>query len=169
MTETTTHSAPTLQEVSITRVFDAPRELVFDAWTVAEHFTHWWGPEGTIAPLSDIEIDARPGGHWKATIVMEATEETERAEQPFFGVYRDLVRPEKLSFTLGDPLDPEFLERSAQGEGEELVTVTFTERDGGTEMRFLQVGYLPAETVPLAVEGWGSFFNCLAAYLSTKA
>ncbi|WP_214410519.1 SRPBCC family protein [Sphaerisporangium fuscum] len=165
MTETTNPEV-SLQEVAITRVFDAPRERVFDAWTVADAFAQWWGPRGTHSPRETVEIDARPGGHWKATIVMEATEETERVEQPFFGVYRELVRPERLSFTLGDPLDPEFLARSEAGEGEELVTLTFTERDGGTEMKFLQVGYLPAETVPKAVEGWGSFFDCLAEYLA---
>jgi hypothetical protein len=51
------------REIVITRVFDAPRSIVFEAWTKAEHVVHWWDPSG--APLSVCEIDLRPNGAFR--------------------------------------------------------------------------------------------------------
>ena len=53
---------PSDQEILITRTFDAPRELVWQMWTKAEHLQHWWGPEGWTLPVC--EVDFRPGGTW---------------------------------------------------------------------------------------------------------
>ena len=53
---------PSDQEILITRTFDAPRELVWQMWTAAEHLRHWWGPEGWTLPVC--ELDFRPGGIW---------------------------------------------------------------------------------------------------------
>jgi uncharacterized protein YndB with AHSA1/START domain len=54
--------APTAQEIRITRVFDAPRELVWKAWTEPEHLAQWWGPRGRTTPVDSITLDLRPGG-----------------------------------------------------------------------------------------------------------
>ncbi len=59
-------------ELSFTRVFDAPRELVFQCLTEPEHLTHFWGPAGTSAPLESIKVDARPGGVFETVMVNDA-------------------------------------------------------------------------------------------------
>lgn len=58
----TQFTRPSDRELVVTRVFDAPRDLVWKAWTEAEHLKHWWGPEGWTLPVS--EMDFRPGGSW---------------------------------------------------------------------------------------------------------
>ena len=80
------------REVVITRVFDAPRSLVFKAWTDPEHMARWWGPRGFTNPIC--ELDARVGGAWR--IVMRSPA---GIEYPCGGVYREIVEPERLVFT----------------------------------------------------------------------
>lgn len=80
------------REITITRVFDAPRELVFKAWTDPKHLARWWGPKGFTNPVC--EADARVGGKWH--IVMRAPD---GQEHPCGGVYREVVEPERLAFT----------------------------------------------------------------------
>jgi acetyl esterase/lipase len=78
------------REVVITRIFDAPRELVFKAWTEPERLMRWWGPRGFTNPVC--ETDVRPGGAWR--IVMRAPN---GAEYPGGGVYLEqLARGSKL-------------------------------------------------------------------------
>ena len=55
-------SLPSDQEILVTRTFDAPRDLLWQMWTQAEHLQHWWGPEGWSLPIC--EVDFRPGGSW---------------------------------------------------------------------------------------------------------
>jgi uncharacterized protein YndB with AHSA1/START domain len=80
------------REVVITRVFDAPRELVFKAWIDPKRMAQWWGPRGFTNPIC--ELDARVGGAWR--IVMRSPA---RIEYPCGGVYREIVEPERLVFT----------------------------------------------------------------------
>jgi uncharacterized protein YndB with AHSA1/START domain len=80
------------REVVITRVFDAPRGLVFKAWTDPKHMAQWWGPRGFTNPIC--ELDARVGGAWR--IVMRSPA---GIEYPCGGVYREIVEPERLVFT----------------------------------------------------------------------
>ena len=155
----------TVRDITITREFDAPRELVFDAWTKREHFTHWWGPEGFSAPIASIEIDARPGGRWQADMVADDGS----GEHPFFGVYHEVQRPERLSFSLVDPNDPDFEDRQARGDADDVTTVVLSENDGRTVMTFHQKAQLPPEEIERATEGWNSFFNCLATYVAGKS
>jgi uncharacterized protein YndB with AHSA1/START domain len=77
----------------VTRLFDAPRVLVFEAWTKAEHVTHWWDPSGV--PLAVCEIDLRPNGAFRW--VNRAPDGGEG--HSFTGIYREIVQPEKLVFT----------------------------------------------------------------------
>ena len=76
----------------IERVFDAPRGLVFKAWTEPRRLAQWWGPKGFTNPVC--EIDARPGGTLR--IVMRAPD---GAEHPMKGVLREVIEPERLVFT----------------------------------------------------------------------
>ncbi len=108
-------------EFVMTREFDAPRNLVFQAWTDPKHVAQWWGPGGFTNPVC--EWDARPGA--KIYNVMRGPN---GQEYPMGGEFREVTPPEKLVFTCG-PLNP-------QGKMlfEFLHDVTFTEKDGKTKM-----------------------------------
>lgn len=86
-------TTPTDREIAITRCFDAPRAIVFESWTKAEHVAHWWDPSGL--PLAVCEIDLRPGGAFRW---VNRAPDGER--HSFTGVYREIVPPEKLVFTV---------------------------------------------------------------------
>lgn len=111
------------REFVITREFNAPRELVFKAWTDPKHLARWWGPRGFTNPVC--EWDARPGG--KIYDVMRAPEPS-GMDFPMGGEFREVMPPEKLSFSCG-PLD----EKGAMI-FEFLHTATFTEKNGKTKM-----------------------------------
>jgi uncharacterized protein YndB with AHSA1/START domain len=76
--------------IVLTRVFSAPREQVFDAWTLPEHVTRWWDPTGY--PLAECEIDLRPGGAFR--FVNRHSSGTHQ----FAGVYREIAPPDYLVF-----------------------------------------------------------------------
>lgn len=79
------------REFVVTRVFDAPRELVFRAWSEAEHLAHWWGPKGCAIQV--LSLDFRPGGVFHYSM-------TTPAGQQMWGkfVYREIVAPERIVF-----------------------------------------------------------------------
>jgi uncharacterized protein YndB with AHSA1/START domain len=141
--------------IDITRVLDAPPERVFEAWTTPEHFAAWYGGEADV-PLDSVSMDVRPGGAWRLVIVVPGV------EMPFHGVYREVVAPDRLEFTLKDGTEPPGVEG-------EIVTVTLTEGRGGTtEMLFQQRGgHLTPEQYAAAEDGWDAFFDALAARLAT--
>ncbi len=119
---TATAAKPSAErEVIITRIFDAPRELVFKMWTDPKHVAQWWGPKGFTNPVC--EMDARPGGALR--IVMRGPD---GAEYPMTGVFREITAPERLVFTTvavdkeGHPLL------------EGLTTVTFARHGGKTKL-----------------------------------
>ncbi len=127
--------AATERELVLTRVLDAPRELVFRMWTDPRHVAKWWGPMGFTNPVC--EMDVRPGGELR--IVMRAPDGT---DYPMIGTYREIVAPERLVFT-NSAID-------AQGNPllDGVTVVTFTERGGKTE---LTVQTHAIALVPLAV------------------
>lgn len=143
-----------MADLTITRVFDAPRELVYELWTRPEHMAGWYGPIGLTTPLSSISMDVQPGGTWRATMVDDA----DGTEYPQGGTYQEVVAPERLVFTWGEPDDPA---RQA------LVTVMLAEADGKTTMTFL-ITSLPDDLRESVNEGWTSAFESLANYLETK-
>jgi uncharacterized protein YndB with AHSA1/START domain len=155
MTESQGTAAATGREVTITRVFDAPRELVWKAWTEPEHFSHWFGSSPYTTPLSTISMDVRPGGAWRATMVSE----DDGTELPFQGVYREVVEPERLVLTFEDPNDP-------NNTNVEVLTVTFNDLGGKTEVVAHQAGHLPEEEYGKLAEGYGSFFDRLDEHLA---
>ena len=87
-----TVTTPGDRQIVITRLFDAPRTLVFEAWTKAEHVTHWWDPSGL--PLAVCEIDLRPNGAFRW---VNRTPEGGEGYS-FAGVYREIEPPAKLVF-----------------------------------------------------------------------
>ncbi|MBM7494661.1 uncharacterized protein YndB with AHSA1/START domain [Micromonospora luteifusca] len=105
---------PSDREVTLTRSFDAPRELVYAAHTQAEHLKHWWGRGNPL----DVEIDFRVGGHYRC--VEHAQDGNDYV---FRGEYREIVVPERIVQTF------EFEGMPGQVAVETLV---FTEQDGRT-------------------------------------
>jgi uncharacterized protein YndB with AHSA1/START domain len=83
-------TTPTEREIVVTRAFNAPRRLIFDAWTNPEHIPHWMlGPPGWTMPIC--EVDLRPGGAWR--FVWRRSDGT---EMEIRGVYREITPPERL-------------------------------------------------------------------------
>jgi uncharacterized protein YndB with AHSA1/START domain len=82
-------------ELWFTRVFEAPRELVFLCLTEPEHLTHFWGPTGVSAPLERIRVDARPGGAFETVMVNDS----DGSEYVMRAVYDEVRPPELLSWT----------------------------------------------------------------------
>jgi uncharacterized protein YndB with AHSA1/START domain len=109
------------REFVITREYEAPRELVFTAWTDPRHLARWWGPRGFTNPVC--EWDARPGR--AIYVVMRAPEGT---DYPMGGEFREVVAPERLVFTSGA------MDESKKLLFEFLHTVTLVEKKGRTTL-----------------------------------
>ena len=140
--------------ITITRVFDAPREQVWKEWTEPERFADWYGGGEAEVPVSTVSMDVRAGGRWRATMFAGPG----RREIQWKGEYREVVPPERLVFTVSDQ----------PGEDAwELVTVILTDLgDGRTEMHFAQRGQLPPEVYERAGQGWSTFFDRMAERLA---
>jgi uncharacterized protein YndB with AHSA1/START domain len=151
------NSAPT-EGFTITRVFDAPRELVFRAWTDPAQFAAWFGATNSV-PLETLTMDVRPGGAWRA--IMHVAE-PQPMELLFHGEFREVVEPERLVLTLKNPFD-------ADDPKVEVVTVVLNDLGGRTEMLFEQVGHLGAEEYVRTKHGWSEFFDVLAKGLPSAA
>lgn len=111
---------PSDQEIVFTRVFDRPRDLLFEAWTKPEHLRQWWGCEGSKLTLC--EIDLRPGGQWRLVMRM-----ADGSYHPFHGTYREVVPNERLVYT-------ECYDMPEVGSPEWLTTILFEELEGKTKL-----------------------------------
>jgi uncharacterized protein YndB with AHSA1/START domain len=118
---TATVTLPTDTEILITREFDAPRHLVYRAWTTPDLVKRWWS--GQRGEVISAEIDLRVGGMWRWVMVAHGG-----FEVAFHGVYREIVPDERIVTT-------EVFE--GMPEGEALNTLTFTEEDGRTTLTLL--------------------------------
>jgi uncharacterized protein YndB with AHSA1/START domain len=115
----TTVTLPSDTEIAMTRVFDAPRELVWEAVTRPEHFARWWGPRRYTSEIH--EMDVRPGGRWRVDQHGEGG-----IVHPFHGEYLEVDPPSRLVLTQGYRDFPPL-----------LVTITLEEADGGTRLTSL--------------------------------
>ena len=148
---------PMKQEVTITRVFDAPRSLVFKMWIDPKHMAQWWGPKGFTNPVCD--LDPRPGGAIR--IHMRGPDGT---VYPMTGIFREIVEPERIVFTAvaedlqGNPLL------------EAHTTVTFIEQSGKTKLTVhaKAVGLAPVAPQMLAgmEAGWTKSLERLEALVA---
>jgi uncharacterized protein YndB with AHSA1/START domain len=140
--------------ITITRVFDAPRERVWKEWTEPERFADWFGGTESEVPLTSVSMDVRPGGSWQLTMLAA------RGEIHWKGEYREVVEPERLVFTVSDQPGDEFYE---------LVSVVLTDLgEDRTEMHFQQQGRMSAEEYERAGQGWSTFFDRIDARLATR-
>jgi uncharacterized protein YndB with AHSA1/START domain len=144
------------RELTITRVFDAPRALVFKAWTEADRAARWWGPRG-FTTIS-CQLDVRPGGAYRRC--MRSPEGVVRCAR---GIYREVVAPERLTFTYA-------WEDADGGLGHEtLVTVTFAEHEGKTRLTLHQAVFDSVESRNGHLVGWTSCLERFADYLAATA
>ena len=112
-------TTPTECEIVLTRLFDAPRQLVFDAMTKPEHIRRWWGCLGEGYSVPVCEVDLRVGGRWRFV------NRHPGGEAEFYGEYREIVPPARLVFTEIYAPFPD---------GGSLVTSVFTEERGKTRL-----------------------------------
>jgi uncharacterized protein YndB with AHSA1/START domain len=108
------------QELTMTRIYDEPREFVFKAWIDPELLAQWWGPEGFV---SEVAVNARPGGQLRMDM-----RGPDGSIYPNRGVFHEVVEPEKLEFTTG------FWDEAGNIQMEERTTVTFEEYNGKTKL-----------------------------------
>ena len=155
----------TKQELVIERVFDAPRELVWRAWTDPEMFTKWWGPKGFTTP--HCEIDLRVGGR-----LLNCMRSPEGQDYWSTGVYREIVPLERIVCTdsfadeKGNVVPATHYGMTADVPLEMLVTVTFEDLDGKTRMTLRHEGLPAGEMREGAGTGWSESFDKLAEVLA---
>jgi uncharacterized protein YndB with AHSA1/START domain len=152
-------TSPTDREILITRVFDAPRELVFAAWTDPALVAQWWGPRGYSS--FDCEIDLRVGGVF--SLKMQGPD---GAVYPCTGVFREVVKPERIVYT--GPSE----ENHPCGAGlppNSIVTVEFVEHDRKTTLtihtRLDSAADRDAAMDAGFVPGWESTLDRLGEFL----
>jgi uncharacterized protein YndB with AHSA1/START domain len=144
------------RELVITRIFDAPRELVYRAFTDPDQLAQWFGPVGFSVPRDTIEIDARPGGQWN--LVMVSDDDPDR-KSPVNATFTEVVENELLVGTEKWEGVPEL-----QGGGSMSIRIELHDEDGKTRL-VLRQGPYTEEMEGMAREGWESSFTKLDALL----
>jgi uncharacterized protein YndB with AHSA1/START domain len=145
-----TDTALQIGELKFTRIFDAPRELVFRCMTEPEHLTHFWGPVGVSTPLENITVELRPGGIFRTVMVNDA----DGAEYPSQGVFSEITPPERLVWRepdIGMVTTSDFVDLG----------------DGRTEVRIHQTNVPEMFRGAEAKAGFLSSLDKFAAYLAT--
>ena len=135
-----TDTPPLDREFTITRVYDAPRELVWEAWTDPEHVARWFGPRGITTPRSTITMDVRPGGTFELTMVSD----DDGTEYPSGGTFLEVVEPERLVWR----------DRNI----DTTVTIMFADLGDRTEMTCHVVGETGGAE---AYDGWSTMLDKL--------
>ena len=152
-TNPTTVERTSEREFAVTRTFDAPARLVFDAWTKPELFKRWWVPKSMGMSLLSCEMDVRVGGKYRLVFAVDASQ-----TMAFFGTYIDVTPHARLAWT------------NEEGDGGEAVTtVTFEEKDGKT-LLVLRERHPSKEAVDEAIgfgEGLRETFGQLDELLAT--
>lgn len=146
----------TVPEFTITRTLDAPRELVWRAWTDPRHLTHWFHPHGVSTPEASIDVDVREGGRYRYTMIVDETGE----EFPTGGVFLEVVPGERLVFTWGGVDDP--VEESP------VATVTLADAGEGTDLVFRLRGVDAGPGDDDVYDGWSEALTELATHLERR-
>jgi uncharacterized protein YndB with AHSA1/START domain len=147
-------------ELVLTRILDAPRELVFKAWTDPKIVAQWWGPHRFTNPVC--ELDARPGGAIR--IHMRGPDGT---VYPMTGTYQEIVEPERIVFTSAA------LDAAGNPMFEMLTTVTFADEGGKTKQilrtRVIKSTAEAPRYLAGMEAGWTQSLERLTAYLAAHA
>jgi len=137
----------------LSRVFDAPRALVFKVWTQPEHLARWWGPRNytVISYKADVRVD----GSFRFGV-----RSPENTEHWAHGTYREIVPPERLVFTTA------WEHPDGSPKHETLVTLTFAEQGDKTKLTLKQTQFESVTSRDLHRGGWSSTFDLLEQYLA---
>ena len=146
---------PAQRALTLTRIFDAPRGLVFDAWTEPQHLIRWWGPRGFTTPTCEMDVQA--GGKYRLRM-----RPPEGPEIWWHGGCGEFVRPERIVWTCSiDDADGHSIS------GETLLTVTLEEQAGKTKLTLRQESFASEALQQSHNDGWNSALERLAKYLAT--
>lgn len=154
------------QKLVITRIFDAPRELVWNAWTKPEKFMRWWGPKGFTSPVA--KIDLHVGG-----VYLNSMRSPDGKDFWSKGVFREIVAPKRLVMTnsfadeKGNTVPASHYGLSDDFPLEMLVTVMFEEQDGKTKLTLKPSGIdgISATDRENMEQGWNESFDKLVEIL----
>ncbi|TAK53154.1 MAG: SRPBCC domain-containing protein [Bacteroidetes bacterium] len=158
---TTTQSK---NELVITRIFDAPRELVWRAWTEPEHLMRWWGPKDFTSPVC--KMDFRVGGKYLFCI-----RDPEGKDYWSTGIYREIIPMEKIVCTdafadeNGNEVPASQYGMPGDWSDELLVTITFEDMGGKTKMTLRHTGIPAGDMSEMTGAGWNQSFDKLAESL----
>jgi uncharacterized protein YndB with AHSA1/START domain len=159
MTKEKQPAGTALDEVIIIRVFDAPRDLVFKAWTEPGHVAQWWGPGGFTSTV--LAWDMRPGGPTRVDM-----KGPDGVTHPMDGTVREVVPPERLVFVAGA------LDGAGKLMFEVLTTVTFEQLGGKTrltlKLRVVRKGPGADQHIKGMKIGWTQSLERLAAFVEAK-
>mgnify|MGYP001769725240 FL=1 len=151
-------------ELTITRIFDAPRDLLWKAWTEPERVMRWWGPKGFTSPVC--KIDLRIGGSYLFCMLSPDGEDFWST-----GVYREIVPPAKIVCTDsfadedGNVVPATYYDMGDDFPLELQITITFEEHDGKTKMTLLHAGLPSGAMKDATAQGWNESFDKLAESL----
>jgi uncharacterized protein YndB with AHSA1/START domain len=145
---------PSERVLVLTRVFDAPPNLMFKAWTEPEHLVRWWGPHGFTMP--SCKMDLRPGGAFRYQ--MRSAEGTDHWLQ---GTFREIDEPKRLVLTWAWEDD------GGKPGHETLLTVTFADYNGKTKLTMHQAEFETESARDAHNQGWTGALERLAAYVKT--
>ena len=152
---TTEQTATNTKQFTITRVFDAPRETVWQMWTDPDEAAVWWHPRGVVTPRDSVEIDARPGGRYRYTMIAP-----DGSEYPTTGVYREITPPERLVFSWASPGDPDDLAP--------VITIDLAMHGDAHDQTLMTFHVLGIDAAPgdeNVYDGWDSAFDLLVERL----
>jgi uncharacterized protein YndB with AHSA1/START domain len=155
------------QEIAISRVFDAPRDLVFDAWTEPDRLMEWWGPRGFTCPHSTIDLSV--GG-----ICHNCMRSPEGVDYWSKGIYKEIIRPEKLVYSdsfadgEGNIVPASYYGMPGEWPEESLIIITFEEHDGQTVFTLHHQGIPAGENRDMCKEGWSQSLDKLEEYLADE-
>jgi uncharacterized protein YndB with AHSA1/START domain len=152
-------------EIVITRVLDAPRDLVFRAWTEPDLVMRWWGPKDFTTPVC--EIDLRPGGVWFSC--MRSPEGQDFCSK---SIYHEIVEPERLVYTdsfadaEGNVVPASYYGMTEDWPLESIATVTFEEVGDKTKLKIHSADIPMGEDADLSREGWNESLDRLEEILA---
>lgn len=164
MTDNTAGTSTSVRHLTIERIFDAPRALVWKAWTDPEHLMRWWGPKDFTSPACT--VDLRVGGRY-----LFCMQSPDGQKYWSTGVYNEIIPLERLVCT--DSFADEqgnVVPATYYGMGEDiplemLVTITFEDHSGKTKMTLHHTGLPAGEMADMTGAGWNESFDKLAASL----
>ena len=141
--------------LTIDRIFDAPRSLLWEVWTHQDHIAKWWGPPGMRTKVN--QLDFRPGGRWKYTMTAK-----DGKVFPAEGVYQEIIEPEKIVKTAN----------FAQITVGVVLTITFEALENKTRLTLSVTHptklYRDKQERMGVMNGWGAALSKLESYLFTR-